>query len=57
MRECANCRFFQADQADEFYGQCRRNPPVVMGNTLAQWPRLHSDDWCGRHQRAEDAGE
>ena len=49
---CNSCRFFDGNE-------CRINPPVVIvdGNARVRsmWPAVTRDDWCGSHERLEQA--
>ena len=45
---CRTCRFWQPDG---MYGngQCRKNPPVIVGKThdSGRWPATAPEGWCG----------
>ncbi len=45
---CGSCAHYDLDRTF-----CRRDPPVVVDNRKAIWPRTVFDDWCGRHKRRE----
>jgi len=55
---------------DNFYGDCRLNPPVVFeppaekhatvarSSIRGHWPSTNAEDWCGQfRQKGEEKGE
>jgi hypothetical protein len=48
---CNECDFWA--EYTSFQGQCRRHPPVVIGDSYGRaehtsWPETSNDDWCGK---------
>jgi len=54
-QECGNCRFSSSKLDEEYWFDCRINPPRLQGMTdMSVWPTVHKYDWCGKHE-AEQA--
>jgi hypothetical protein len=54
-RTCGNCLHFKPDADDPATGECRANPPTVIGSDedglSCFWPIVAArEDWCGKHQ-------
>jgi hypothetical protein len=51
-KTCHSCFFWQPDEEQTGYGECRANPP--SGNDwagVANFPRTCHEDWCGGFRR------
>ena len=53
---CENCRFWVANSSPD-EGDCRKNPPVIVGEgehgviiANSHWPITAYEDWCGAHK-------
>jgi hypothetical protein len=53
MGHCKNCRFWVAinKSAPVRQGQCRRWPPVFVGEGYLDTPRADAEHFCGEYQR------
>ena len=53
-KECGNCRFSSLQLNEEYWFECRINPPVgslkESDRFLSVWPIVHKYDWCGKHE-------
>lgn len=47
---CGQCRHFNAPAKVNYFGQCRKNPPVVVGvdgDSRSEFPEVAAAYWCG----------
>jgi hypothetical protein len=53
-QKCRGCKFFQPVDLPNFYGECRRYPPVWRnGNNGTDWPDVDEKSWCGEFWHIE----
>lgn len=64
VERCDNCRFWAHD-GNEYIGQCRKRPPVIVPSMISEgddgtdldvycatfFPVADASDWCGEYQR------
>lgn len=50
--KCKTCNFFVQDNKERDYGHgnCVINPPMVVPSGEAKFPRMFSEERCGKHQ-------
>jgi hypothetical protein len=47
---CLYCKFYKQTRIE--HGQCRRNPPVGIGDKFAgKWPEVADMYWCGEFKQ------
>jgi hypothetical protein len=49
-KECGNCRFSSLQLDEEYWHDCRINPPTAGENNMSIWPTVHKYDWCGKYE-------
>jgi len=49
LMKCVTCMWY-VPKGDRAIGRCRRHAP-----TLAGWPAVYNNDWCGDHKVDERA--
>ena len=45
MKSCGTCEFWLKD--GKSYGYCNRYPPQPRDGSVAHFPEVHRDTWCG----------
>ena len=60
-KKCRSCRFyFFGETIDREYaarGQCRRNSPRPGPGSIAQWPAVVWENWCGEWENGVSQGD
>jgi hypothetical protein len=58
-RTCATCAFWDAEDADDNHGFCRRHAPRPtvghLGSITTDWAVTERRDWCGEHKAKHGA--
>ena len=59
VEKCENCRFvgtFRYPSGSQREGLlvCRLNPPVSVQGQRWEFPRVHSEDWCGQYEKVPE---
>ena len=49
---CLYCKFYKQTRVE--HGQCRRNPPVGVGEKfVGKWPEVADGYWCGEFKAGQ----
>lgn len=50
VKKCGDCRYFLSDKEErsQSYGDCVYNPPIVLPSGETKFPRVFSEQVCGK---------
>jgi hypothetical protein len=53
--QCYDCHFYRGNSKE---GYCHRRAPVISPSvSIALFPAVKSEDWCGEYERKTDAND